>query len=55
VVGGDLRHAAQYGRLARALADIGEEALAVDWAQRGLASHPDEPPGAGLKAFLSRR
>lgn len=55
VIGGDLRHAAQYGRLARALADIGEREAARDWAERGLAAHPDDPPGAGLRAFLSRR
>jgi tetratricopeptide (TPR) repeat protein len=55
VIGGDLRHAAQYGRLARALADIGDREAARDWAERGLAAHPDDPPGAGLRAFLSRR
>lgn len=54
VIGGDLRHAAQYGRLARALAEIGEPAAAQEWAQRGLAAHPDDPPGAGLKTFLAR-
>ncbi len=54
VIGGDLRHAAQYGRLARALAEIGEPLAAREWASRGLAAHPDDPPGAGLRAFLSR-
>ncbi|MBV1852325.1 hypothetical protein [Catellatospora tritici] len=54
VIGGDLRHAAQYGRLARALADIGEPEAARAWAERGLAAHPDDPPGAGLRDFLSR-
>jgi hypothetical protein len=54
VIGGDLRHAAQYGRLARALADIGEQACAQEWARRGLAAHPEDPPGAGLRIFLSR-
>jgi hypothetical protein len=52
VLGGDLRHAAQYGRLARALHDIGAENAAVDWAERGLRSHPADPPGAGLRDFL---
>jgi tetratricopeptide (TPR) repeat protein len=54
VIGGDLRHAAQYGRLARALAEIGEPATALEWARRGLAAHPDDPPGAGLRAFLAK-
>jgi hypothetical protein len=54
VVGGDLRHAAQYGRLARALAEVGDNTTAREWAQRGLAAHPDDPPGAGLRAFLAR-
>ncbi len=53
VIGGDLRHAAQYGRLARALADIGEKSSAQEWARRGLAAHPEDPPGAGLRTFLS--
>ncbi|HEY2950744.1 MAG TPA: hypothetical protein VGJ53_20500 [Micromonosporaceae bacterium] len=52
VLGGDLRHAAQYGRLARALHDIGAEEAAVDWAERGLRGHPTDPPGAGLRDFL---
>jgi len=52
VVGGDLRYAAQYGRLARALRDIGEHASALDWAERGLRAHPEDPPGAGLRDFL---
>ncbi len=55
VIGGDLRYAAQYGRLARALADIGEQSSALEWARRGLAAHPDDPPGAGLRTFLSTR
>jgi hypothetical protein len=54
VIGGDLRHPAQYGRLARALAEIGESVAAKEWAARGLAAHPDDPPGAGLRAFLIR-
>lgn len=54
VIGGDFQHAAQYGRLARALASIGESATAREWAQRGLDAHPDDPPGAGLRAFLAR-
>jgi hypothetical protein len=54
VIGGDLKHAAQYGRLARALADVGDTAAARAWAERGLAAHPDDPPGAGLRDFLSR-
>ncbi|GIF95097.1 hypothetical protein [Catellatospora citrea] len=54
VIGGDLKHAAQYGRLARALADIGDPVAARSWAERGLAAHPDDPPGAGLHDFLSR-
>jgi tetratricopeptide (TPR) repeat protein len=54
VIGGDLRHAAQFGRLARALADVGEPDAALEWAKRGLAAHPDDPPGAGLRAFLTR-
>jgi hypothetical protein len=54
VIGGDLRHAAQYGRLARALAEIGEQASAQEWARRGLAAHPEDPPGAGLRTVLSR-
>ncbi len=54
VIGGDLKHPAQYGRLARALADINEPALARHWAERGLAAHPDDPPGAGLRDFLAR-
>jgi hypothetical protein len=54
VIGGDLRHAAQYGRLARALADIGEPVIALDWARRGLTAHPEDPPGAGLNDFLAR-
>jgi hypothetical protein len=52
VVGGDLRYAAQYGRLARALRDIGERAAAIEWAERGLRAHPEDPPGAGLRDFL---
>jgi tetratricopeptide (TPR) repeat protein len=52
VVGGDLRHPAQYGRLARALHDVGAEDAAVDWAERGLRVHPADPPGAGLRDFL---
>lgn len=54
VIGGDLRYAAQYGRLARALAEVGERASAQEWARRGLAAHPDDPPGAGLRTFLAR-
>ncbi len=54
VIGGDLQHAAQYGRLARALADIGKTEAACEWAERGLAAHPDDPPGAGLRDFLAR-
>ena len=52
VVGGELRYAAQYGRLARALADIGEPVSAIEWAERGLRAHPEDPPGAGLRDFL---
>lgn len=52
VVGGELRYAAQYGRLARALWDIGEPAAAVEWAERGLKAHPEDPAGAGLRDFL---
>jgi hypothetical protein len=52
VIGGDLRYAAQFGRLARALADIGERAAAIEWAERGLKAHPEDPPGAGLRDFL---
>ncbi|MBB5869231.1 hypothetical protein F4553_002610 [Allocatelliglobosispora scoriae] len=54
VIGGDLQHPAQYGRLARALRDIGEVDAARQWAERGLAEHPDDPPGAGLRTFLAR-
>jgi tetratricopeptide (TPR) repeat protein len=52
VIGGDLRHPAQYGRLARALHDIGAERAAIEWAERGLRAHPSDPPGAGLRDFL---
>lgn len=54
VIGGDLQHPAQYGRLARALRDVGEIDAARRWAERGLAEHPDDPPGAGLRTFLAR-
>jgi hypothetical protein len=52
VIGGELRYAAQFGRLARALADIGERTAAIEWAERGLRAHPEDPPGAGLRDFL---
>jgi tetratricopeptide (TPR) repeat protein len=52
VVGGDLRHAAQYGRLARALHEIGADDDALLWAERGLRAHPADPPGVGLRDFL---
>lgn len=52
LVGGDLRSATQYGRLARTLYETGEAEAAISWAERGLRAHPTDPPGAGLRDFL---
>ncbi len=52
VVGGDLRRAVQYARLARVLRDIGARGEAVAWAERGLREHPDGRSGSGLREFL---
>lgn len=55
VIGGGLRRPGQYARLARALSDIGADAEAVAWAERGLREHPEAPAGSGLREFLVGR
>ena len=52
--GKELSTVSQFHAVATALADIGEWELAIEYAERGLRKHPDDPLGR-LRRFLVTR